>query len=55
VPHYLALFDEQSLARRIMTGRKGADPEGRPVVQIMGDWYYSDPDDPGTFLSQWKW
>lgn len=54
VPHYLALFDEQSLARRIMTGRKGTDPEGRPIVQIMGDWYYSDPDDPGMFLGQWK-
>ena len=54
VPHYLALFDEKSLARRIMTGRKGSDAEGRPIVQIMGDWYYSDPDDAERFLQVYR-
>ena len=48
----LADRDWVDLANALVTGEKRTLPDGRETTEIDGRWYYSDPDDTGTFLKE---
>ncbi|MCK5253635.1 MAG: VCBS repeat-containing protein, partial [Thermoplasmata archaeon] len=48
----LADRDWVELASALVTGEKRTLPDGRETTNIEGRWYYSDPDDTGSFLKE---
>ena len=48
----LATMDWVDLAAALATNEKKASPEGGELTNIGGRWYYSDPEDSGTFLKE---
>jgi hypothetical protein len=48
----LAERDWVDLASALATGEKKGLPDGSEATEIDGRWYYSDPDDTGTFLKE---
>jgi hypothetical protein len=50
--HELEDWDWVELAAALATGEKKTLPDGLEATEIDGRWYYSDPDDTGTFLKE---
>jgi hypothetical protein len=48
----LAHRDWVDLANALVVGEKSTLPDGLVTTNIDGRWYYSDPDDTGTFLKE---
>jgi uncharacterized membrane protein len=48
----LADRDWVDLANALVAGEKRTLPDGRETTNIGGRWYYSNPDDTGTFLKE---
>jgi uncharacterized membrane protein len=44
--------DWVDLADTLATGEKRMTPDGRETTEIGGKWYYSDPNDTGSFLKE---
>ena len=53
LPTELDLFDEATIAKRIVRGRKSWTEDGRLTAFIQGNWYYADPSDP-EFMDQYE-
>ncbi len=45
-------MDWVELASLLATGEKRTLPDGRETTQVKGKWYYSDPGDTSTFLTE---
>jgi hypothetical protein len=54
VPPSLRLYDDWTVAERVVKGEKRAAPDGTPLVLIMGEWYVNTPGDRKRFLNPWK-
>ena len=54
VPPSLRLYDDWTIAERVVKGEKRTAPDGTPLVLIMGEWYVNTPGDRKRFLNPWK-
>ena len=54
VPPSLRLYDDWTVAERVVKGEKRTAPDGTPLVLIMGEWYVNTPGDRRRFLNPWK-
>lgn len=54
LPPSLRLYDDWTVAERVVKGEKCVAPDGTPLVLIMGEWYVNTPGDRRRFLNPWK-
>jgi len=54
LPPSLRLYDDWTVAERVVKGEKRTAPDGTPLVLIMGEWYVNTPGDRNRFLNPWK-
>ena len=54
LPPSLRLYDDWTVAERVVKGEKRVAPDGTPLVLIMGEWYVNTPGDRRRFLNPWK-